>query len=250
MTTMTRAEAICACTNIIDLAECLDETLPAQYSRSVHDKIASMKNFIKDEWRGANITEKMDRAIRNTWDGLRRWDRQGQQNDELFYGLADIDAEPTPVETPTKRDPLEEAKKKGKRGVETGIDLGDLSKEELDKLEEIRQRSLEAAVDQAAVADKTNATRTETPSAKRREKSITAEEVLRQREQTISVVRKQFHEKRIRVIDIDAIKHGDLTAILKKTSSDRTKQLLEAAFCAGKITGAYLLAEELKLRVK
>jgi len=87
--TMTREEAVCACDNILDLVECMDERLPDQYANSVADRTRDMRAFIKDKWRSDHITEKMDNYLRNTWGGLRRWDREDEHNDDLFYGLGE-----------------------------------------------------------------------------------------------------------------------------------------------------------------
>jgi hypothetical protein len=246
---MTRAEAICACTNILDLVECFNDRLPDQYARSVSDKMTSMRSFIKNEWRGSNVSEKMDRAIRNTWDGLRKWDRKNEQNDELFYGLADAREEAGEYDA----DPVEEAKQSGKRGVEADVDLSGLSADELAKLEEMQQAS-QAHVGHpiTGIPDADDAKDPPITKAQIDAKSnaLTAQDLLKEREQVISTVRNQFHEKGIRVLAVDDIKHGDIVAILKKTASDRTKQLIEAAYCAGKITGAYMLSEELKRKLK
>lgn len=246
MSTMTRAEAICACTNILDLVECLDEKLPDQYARSVSDKMTDMRRFIKDEWRGANVSQKMDRAIRNTWEGLRRWDHDNEQNDELFYGLADAREEAGEYDG----DPVEEAKASGKRGVESDVDLSGLSQAELDKLDAMRKRALDAAAAKPKQDEPPPSQKKEQKAFPQAGNILTAQDILREREQVISTVRNQFHEKGIRVLEVDAIKHGDIVNVLRKTSSDRTKQLLEAAYCAGKISGAYLLAEQLKDKTK
>jgi len=237
MANMTRAEAICACTNVIDLVECLDAKLPDQYATSIHDKMQSMCTFVKEEWRGDNVTEKMTTAIQNTWSGLRRWDRDDQHNSDLFYGLQDQDL---------SHDPLAAAKKAAKKGIEDDGAVPALSQEDRDKLEEMQQaarpalRVVQAPHQQPAQAPH------QQPAQAPQKPSLSLHELRRIREHAIERVRTQFQEKAIRVVLVDDIKHGDITNVMRKTSSERTRQLLEAAFCAGKIAGLHALSEDLK----
>jgi hypothetical protein len=74
-----------------------------------------------------------------------------------------------------------------------------------------------------------------------------SEVVAKAREGIISHALKLFHEDGINpsVVRKDDIRHGDLTFVLKQTSSDRTQQLLKAAYRAGQIRGAKDVAEDL-----
>ena len=70
------------------------------------------------------------------------------------------------------------------------------------------------------------------------------------RENVISNARMRFHEKGINVVPVDKIKHGDLTPVLRLTTSERTRQCLEAAYTAGYIAGAKSTIEELEEQVR
>lgn len=232
---LTKAEAICACTNIIDLAEELDERLPDSYSRSVHDKISDMRQFITDKWRGDNVTEKMDAAIRNTWAGLRKWDRDDQYNDNLFYGLEDVEVTVTPppetVKVPEEATPVEISE-------EDQAKLDAMSEKSRQKQKTTPKKELEKKPEKASA-----------PPA-----GISATELSRAREACLDSLRNQhLHAIKERksmgkavLFTVDDLKHGNLYHVLSKTSSDRSQQLIHAAYLVGQIAGINSLHEELK----
>lgn len=201
--TMSKRDAICACRNIIELVGDLQERLPDQYADSVENKITSMCEFIETKWASEYITAKMDSAICNTWEGLRKWDRNDEYNDDLFAGLANV-----LLKNDTK-DP-ETAAVIAARATKRGL------------ADEVVHEPVVAAT----VLDYSTLTQ--------------------HREHIISDVCRTFEATNNRLITLDHIRHGDILQILKKTASERNIQLIEAAFAAGKVAGAYLLMERLK----
>ena len=235
---LTKAEAICACTNIIDLAEELDERLPDSYSRSVHDKISDMRQFITDKWRGDNVTEKMDAAIRNTWAGLRKWDRNDEHNDNLFYGLEEVEVEATPppetVKVPEEATPVE------------------ISEEDQAKLDAMSEKSRKKPAPTPETLPEKASEKTAAKPAP--PAGISATELSRAREACLDSLRNQhLHAIKERksmgkavLFTVDDLKHGNLYHVLSKTSSDRSQQLIHAAYIVGQIAGINSLHEELK----
>ena len=262
--TMTRAEAVCACTNIIEAVEALDEILPANYSSSVHDKMQSMKEYITKTPQYPNVTQKMDISIRNTWAGLQKWNRKGEANKELFYGLADtIEALVHPVTATDEGDGNDSGEKVGEEDQEP-------PERDLPPVEGLEDGSFGAAilagVSSPMTMPKPKPVSTPTPSKFMDPpagymqprpvndlpptRAWVQERISRARENIIAVALARFHEKGIRVIDIAKVKYGDLSAIMKMSSSDRTQQLLEAAWLSGYISGAKGTAEELEELLK
>jgi hypothetical protein len=285
--TMSREDAICACDNILDLVECMDDRLPDQYATSVADRTRDMRKFIKDEWRSDNITEKMDGYLRNTWAGLRKWDRQNEHNDDLFYGLGEARAEVEDADaagetkagvTRAKQDRETEEGKAAHAQLqaETEAALSGLTPEQRKTLEAMTPRPA-ATFDTPAVSSKDRVTLSsgkpgpspaelENP---RPSPGTTNEmmqkahtdgmedcarrlltELSRHRENLNSTCLDIFGSKGIEVVTKADIKHGDVLRVSKKTSSVRTQQLIEAAYLAGRIAGHYALSEEMKSELR
>lgn len=272
--TMSREDAVCACDNILDLVECMDDRLPDQYAASVADRTRDMRKFIKEEWRSDNITEKMDNYLRNTWAGLRKWDRKNEHNDDLFYGLGEARAEVEDADAAgeTKAGTAQASRDKdvqaGKAAhaqlqAETEAALAGLTPEQRATLEAMTPK-------QEAAREKAKAT-FDTPAVKSTDKVTVLDnemlqkahtdgmedcarrlltELSRHRENLNATVLDIFGSKGINVVSKDDIKHGDVLRISKKTSSVRTQQLIEAAYLAGRIAGHYGLSEEMKSELK
>jgi hypothetical protein len=237
---MTRAEGVCACINILDLAESMSERLPDQYFSSLSNKAGSMKTFIKDEWRSTNITEKMDAALRNMWAGLRRWDRQDEHNSDLFDGLPDV-IDDFATEAAYEHGGLDQAEGEDTpRGLEEGPEP-ELSPEQSAALQ---ARSQAAAAQQKpkekALPLSTTDQRPE-PSVSQVQTSLA-----NAKENAISVILTQIEGRRLKVVRVEEIKYGRIEDVMKKTTSDRTHQLILAAFYAGKRAGVSLLDEEFR----
>jgi hypothetical protein len=261
--TMTRAEAVCACTNIIEAVEALDDILPANYSTSVHDKMQSMREYIKGTPQYPNVTQKMDISIRNTWAGLQKWNRKGAANKELFYGLSDVidalNGVPAAVENEPCSEPIDEgsdappaADLPPVEGVEDDSFSAAMLAGMSSPLKMPKPRPISVAapapskfMDPPAGYMQPRPTNDLPPT-----RAWVQERISKARENIIAVALGRFHEKGIRVIDIAKVKHGDLSAIMKMSSSDRTQQLLEAAWLSGYISGAKCTAEELEELLK
>lgn len=255
---MTKAEAVCACNNILQLVEDLDELLSEKgredYAGSINKKMTDMRQFILSQWRGERITDKMDAAIRNTWSGLRKWDHEDAYNTELFDGLND-----------TILELQENAPAPSSEGDEEPRDVRTSEKKQ--KGREMTDDEM-PAVPADAVPDRVLAPRPQTPSVPSVDRGSRAPEpksqatsatftspngsglidrelVAKAREKALGLVRRQVEEKSIRIVETNVIAHGDLAHLLNQTSSDRTKQLILAAFYAGKMTGIQALAQDL-----
>lgn len=283
--TMTRDEAVCACKNIIELVEEMDDKLPDKYSASVSDRMRSMRDFIKNEWRGEHITEKMDGAIRNTWSGLRKWDHENKFNDELFFGLGDVRAEIEDADEEGKTaagrsGPSEGSKEAVQAGraeharlkAETEAALAGLTPEQRAILEKMTPKQ-EAAREKAKETFKESESKPGPPAEDLKQPQpspgvinemlqkthgdgmadavrMLRTELSRHRENLNATALDIFGEKKIDVVSKEDIKHGDLLRLVRKTSSVRTKQLIEAAYLAGRIAGHYALFEEVKATLK
>lgn len=257
---MTKAEAICACNNILGLVEDLDELLTEKgredYAKSINTKFTDMRKYIRESWRGDRITDKMDAAIRNSWAGLRKWDHEDAYNTELFEGLNDVMQE---LQAQATDGP---AAATSEEGEEEPRDARTSTKKQ--KGREMTDDAMPSVPADAAPPTRTLPTRPRTPSspaatsagAKASEMKAPAlssngsglidrELVAKAREKALGIVRRQVEEKQVRVVDIQTIVNGDLAAILNMTSSDRTTQMIVAAFYAGKMTGIQALAQDL-----
>lgn len=261
MANMTRAEAICAATNILDLLDelyqKLNDKFPNNYHESVLNQCTSMRERIKKNAQYAHITENMDGWFRKTWAGLCKWDHDDEFNDELFAGLSDVILE-LQQEAEASGEPTEPSKKTQKGRESTNDEMS----KELDGLvtpetQERAKAAQKAAANETStvhaveglVADgKSVGTDNRAFADQVKETTVARfkESVVRLREERISVVLSQVVAKNIRLVDKSIIHHCDIEHILKKTSSDRTQQLIMAAFLAGKIAGIHDLSSELK----
>jgi flagellar hook-basal body complex protein FliE len=266
---MSRAEAVCACRNILEAVESLDETLPGTYSTSVHDKIKSMSEYIERTPQYPTVTEKMDAAIRNTWAGLQKWNHKGEANADLFYGLADVIGELSSPAVAAEPDE-EAAGMAAEVNPESAADFETTMREMLGEPTEEQRRSLaqmsEAAKGKTSVVRAVVKARGEPlttiviagPSVPSAELPPTVAFVrakflqlaAKARENVIAVIRTRYRERGVNVLDLDKIKHGDLTPVLRLTTSERTRQCLEAAFTAGYISGAKSTIEELEEQLR
>jgi hypothetical protein len=251
---MTRAEALCACRNLIEAIETLDEVLPNDFSSGVHNKTSSMAKYIEGTPQYPHVTEKMDISIRNMWSAVQKWNRRSLANSEMFYGLADVVAE--------TGEPDEEAAgiRAEMEGSETD-DFDETAQQMLGGLSEADQARL-AAMSAASHTPKVVESKFMDPPAGLNEPSAGnamavsqaqghfIETAAKARENVIAGARNRFREKGINVLPIDKIKHGDLTPVMRLTSSERTRQMLEAAYVAGYIAGAKSTTEELEERLR
>jgi hypothetical protein len=246
--TMTRAEGICACTNIIELAEELSEVLPDKYASDVSGKAADIRKTLRERKQFAHLTEGQDRALRNIWGGLRRWDHGNEANDDLFWGLQDV-----LDELADDAEAAEEASASTAKApsMDEGMNLPEITPE------------AEARFAQRQAAYEARQARKEAPGGgegdpeppKPRKTPVQrvgaqVEDIARERENVITTALQRFHADGIRVVDSKVVQHGDILAILKKTTSDRTRQLIRAAYHAGTVRGAHNVSDELIKKVK
>ena len=245
---MSRAEAICACNNIVELVEQMDDKLPDTFSSSVDDKAKSMLDYIMKCPQYPRVTDKMDQALRNMWGGLQKWNRNGDFNDNLFDGVEAIAKDLQGVQaTYDKAEGGEESSNDAEDGSSVASDTA-IGIEDFDLSDDPRyaNKAPKAAPPptinvikgedvKKVLSQPVNITKTGLP----------LEDIIKVREELISRALNQVHEKHISAIDTKGIRHGIMNDILKATKSDRTTQLLWAAYFAGKISGLLQLGEEL-----
>lgn len=229
---MSRAEAICACNNIVELVEEMGDKLPDTFSSSVDAKARSMLEYILKTPQYPRVTEKMDGALRGMWRGLRKWDHNGAYNDNLFDGVEAVIRELQAVQNT-----FNEAEGGEESSNDTPLGLEEMS----DDLPHY------AAVKDAQDKESLRSVTPQAPQAPLapRQVGLPLEDIVKVREEMISQVLNQVHEKHITAVDTRGIRHGITQDILKKTSSDRTTQLLWAMYYAGKVSGILQLGEEL-----
>lgn len=250
---MSRAEAICACNNIVELVEQMDDKLPDTFSSSVDDKAKSMLDYILKSPQYPRVTDKMDQALRNMWGGLQKWNRNGDFNDNLFDGVEGVIKELQSVQS--TYDKAEGGEESSNDAEDSGGDTGAAAPLGLEEMSDdpqyagVASSRFPANAPNQVSSPKVNVVRGEdVKKVLSQPVNITGlplEDIIKVREELISRALNQVHEKHISAIDTKGIRHGIMNDILKATKSDRTTQLLWAAYFAGKISGLLQLGEEL-----
>lgn len=219
--TMTRVQAICACRNITQLCDELDRA-PEDMRDGIRDRVQSMEKRITENTRYPNITEGMDNALRNMFNGLRKWDRDEEYNDDLFLDLDDVAEEIADLDASSSN--------KAPKGRETG--------ETSDALEE--KFAKKGTASGRIPADKPNEAN------KPKANELTLNEVLRRKEAAMSFVLDEIYKAPITVLDKNTVRHMAVGDVLNMTKSDRTQQLLRAAYYIGVLRGVGLLHSKLQ----
>lgn len=228
---MTRVQAICACRNIAALCN-ENERVPGDMASGILERVTSMEKRITENTRYPNITEGMDNALRNMWNGLRKWDRDNEYNDDLFDELDDVASEVADLDASANNKPAP-------KGRETG-----------DKSEELDKKfGGQAGTKSGRIpADKPNEANKPKPKIEdfQGTHGISPNEVLRRKEAAIGFVLEQIHEAPITVLDKKAIRNMAVSDVLNMTKSDRTQQMLKAAYHIGVLRGVKLLFNKLQ----
>lgn len=249
---MSRAEAICACNNIVEILEEMGDHLPDDFASGIGDKAKGMLDFIL---KTGKVTDKMSQALRNMWGGIQKWNHN-DYNNNLFDGIEGVIKELQNVQaTYDKAEGGEESSNDtadedsgGTGAVATGIEDFDLSEDPrysvASDMAKLQAKSLREAPTvnvirgedvKKVLSQPVNITKTGLP----------LEDIIKVREEMISQALNQVHEKHISAIDTKGIRHGIIQDIMKATKSDRTTQLLWAAFYAGKVSGILQFGEAL-----
>jgi hypothetical protein len=249
--TMTRAEGICACENIIALVDTLQDHLNENsrakfesYGESLKEKARSMQERMESSPQYEHVTEAMDNSLRNIWGGLRRWDRKDEFNADLFDDLSQVvarlkksDAEEGVVTSAPEED------------LESDEMLDDEQKALLEKLANARSYAGVPAPQAMADAAARSALGHAEDAAKLAKEIIekfSPETFSKAKNAAIATVLEQFAEQHIKIVDHHAINSGVLTYLIGKTSSIRTQELLYSGWYAGKIAGIRILYDTLK----
>lgn len=204
--TMTRAQAICACRNIRNLAEA-NKRVPETMAVGIIERTESMEDSITENSQYTSITERMDSALHNMWAGLRKWDRDNKYADDLFEDLESVEGEIADLDASGGNKPPP-------KGRESEDD--------------------EAAKKRAAALAKTAPTAASPTTA-----------ALRGKEKCVGEVLSQIASAGITVIDKEKIRHHSIGDILGMTKSDRTQQLIKAAYFVGVLRGVSALYGQL-----
>ena len=223
---MTRVQAICACRNIARLCN-ENERVPEDMSSGILDRATSMEKRITENTRYPTITEGMDNALRNMWGGLRKWDRDDEFIDDMFDDLDAVAEEIADLDASGSNKPAP-------KGRETD-----------DKSEELVKKfgGAEGAKSGRFPADKPNKAN-EQKSAPT--KDLDVNELLRRKEAAVGFVLEQIHEAPITVIDKKSIRSMAVSDVLNMTKSDRTQQMIKAAYHIGVLRGIKLLYNKMQ----
>lgn len=243
--TMTRVQAICACRNIARLAEEITRA-PEDFREGLQERAASMEERLIANTRYPRVTEKMDAALRNMWQGLKRWDRDSEYADDLFEDLeevegeiADLDASGENKPPPKGREGNDEAAKARAAklaaagiGVTTGRIPCD-KPNEANKPKRLPEDSFAKDVEDAV---------TKPPAyAIRGPGSVFLADILRRKEEAIGFVLAQIFEAPITVVNKKTLRNLAVADVLAMTKSDRNQQLIRAAYYIGVLRGIGLL---------
>jgi hypothetical protein len=211
-----RAEAVCACDNITQLVQDLIQTLPQTYAESVTEKAEGIKQTLLDKPDFDPVTDNMTNALRNIWNGLRRWDHKGLgSTNNILEGLQGVLKE--------LGEPAVETKKRSFKEAITPEDLG-----------------YRTPIQQAPVV-----IQTPSPVPVALTPQVHPDAVLetlgKTQENVISVVRDQVFHSHFKTLMLEDIKYGHIEKIVGKTKSERTKELIMGGYYAGKVAGIALL---------
>jgi hypothetical protein len=216
------------------LCEELDRA-PEDMREGIAERAESMEKSITEKSQYPRLTDRMDNALRNMWSGLKKWDRDDEYLDDLFDGLddvaeemADLDASavnaaPKGRETGDKSEEL--AKKYG-----GGTATGRLSSHEPPPPKNIPQQS-EVPDPRSESAG---------PGA------MLLSDILRRKEAAVGWVLDELRRAPLTIIDHVSVKSMAVADILNKTKSDRTQQLIRAAYYVGVLRGVKLLHSKLQ----
>lgn len=224
---MTRAQAVCACRNIKSLCEDMDHA-PAQYRDGLVDRAGSMEQYILDN-DYPTVTERMDAALRRMWAGLRKWDRKGMYNDDLFDGLDIVAQELDDLDDSARNVPRARGREEpAPAPVPAAAPAPRNAREAL--LAGLQDSSSVGAAAPAAPAVAPAAP----PDARR-----LCDDALRD-------VDRDIHNKHLSVIPASSLQHADMATLLAMTKSDRTRQLMQAAHFLGQKEGVRRVRDKIK----
>lgn len=226
--TMTRVQAICACRNIARLCN-ENERVPDDMSTGILDRATSMEKRLTENTRYPNITEKMDQALRNMWGGLRKWDRDDEYLDDMFDDLEEVEGEIADLDASDGNKPAP----KGREG-----------EDEASKARAAKYAGREPKQDEVDL--EALGTSEEIEAAKEGERRWFLRDALRRKEAAVGFVLEQIHEAPITCMDKKGIRSMAIGDVLGMTKSDRTQQLIRAAYYVGVLRGVGLLHGKLQ----
>lgn len=250
--TMTRAEGICACENIISLVDTLFEHLNdnsrekfESYGESLKEKARSMQERMESSPQYEYVTEAMDNSLRNIWSGLRKWDRKSEFNEDLFDDLDKVVVRLKKSDAENDEDGVVTS---AEEDLESDDMLDDKQKALLEKLAGARSYTNTPAPQAMADAAARSALGHAEDAAKLAKEIIekfSPATFSKAKNAAISTALRQFAEQHIKIVDRDAVNSGILDYIIGRTSSIRTQELIKAAYFSGKVAGVKLMYSEL-----
>lgn len=210
-----RAEAVCACNNITDLVEVLIKTLPETYATSVTEKAESIRQTLLDKPEFDPVTDNMTNALRNIWNGLRRWDHNGSGITNILENLQEVLVE--------LGDP---SVSRGKRHFKEDIAPEDLG--------------YRTPIQQAPVALQ-KPSKQITPVSPPADANAVLETLGKVRENVLSVIRDQVYHAHFKTLVFEDVKFGHIERVVGRTKSARTQELIMGGYFAGKVAGLAML---------
>jgi hypothetical protein len=225
--TMTRVQAICACRNIARLCN-ENERVPDDMSTGILDRATSMEKRLTDNTRYPHITEKMDQALRNMWGGLRKWDRDDEYLDDMFDDLEEVEGEIADLDASAGNKPAP----KGREGD--------------DEASKARAQRFQGKEPNVANTPKTQQEDPGPAPEGAGPGAILLSDALRRKESAVGFVLEQIHDAPITCMDKKGIRSMAIGDVLGMTKSDRTQQLIRAAYYVGVLRGVGLLHGKLQ----
>ena len=206
MNTFNRAEAICALNNILALSNALKETLGSQFPSGYYDNIVSransMRTTIINNKRYKYITDKMNAWIKNTWWGLRRWDHEHMYNADILHDVGSV------MLWLHKKD--EEKNVSANNTDNCAICSSATIPNRHDKCDDRNNNGGKNAKQEMTVC------------------SV---------DECINAIMAQVTAEKMKLIDANSIRHGDIKCIMSLTRSIRTQELIKAAYYMGVVNG-------------
>lgn len=228
---MTRVQAICACRNILRLCD-ENEKVPEDMASGIADRTRSMEKRITETTRYPSITEGMDNALRNMWNGLRKWDRDDEFIDDIFDDLDAVEEEVTDLDASGDNKPPPKGRETGEKSEELAKKFG----------------GGEGTKSGRFPADKPNEADTPKPgfSIAGGPDALLKSDILRRKESAVSFVLDEIHKAALTLVDKGSMRSMTIADVLNMTKSDRNQQLIRAAYYIGVLRGVKLLNSKIQ----
>jgi hypothetical protein len=194
-----------------------------------------MEKRLTENTRYPKVTEKMDTALRNMWNGLKRWDRDNECIDDMFDDLEAVEGEMADLDA--------SGENTAPKGRETSDTSNDLMAKHADAL---KSKRFPSGAPNEANKPKAEAPLTRDDLDRGPGPVIGLAEALRRKEAAVGFVLEQIHEAPITVLDKKTLRNLAVADVLGMTKSDRNQQLIRSAYYIGVLRGIGLLHGKLQ----